>query len=189
MLPRKVPSEAAAAATPTGMDHGWSVWGTGLPDRGRSLPRVDNGEVIEIDPERGLAGCADVFVAAFAAEPWNEAWPAAAARRRLPGTSMRSSSSPPVGNRLKPSGGRSRSWSAEVEPSWCTGALGSESGRLRHRTDREWGAHAWKPPLAERLRRRAETLPVLVGLAASGQGGSWAGRRRSSITTNSRTGS
>lgn len=44
---------------------------------------MDNSEVIEIDPERGLDACADVFVAAFAAEPWNEAWPATAARRRL----------------------------------------------------------------------------------------------------------
>lgn len=50
---------------------------------GRSLTVVGSGEVIEIDLDRDLDGCADTFVAAFAADPWNEVWPAAAARQRL----------------------------------------------------------------------------------------------------------
>lgn len=44
---------------------------------------MDVSEIIEIDPDGDLNGCADTFVAAFAAEPWNEAWPVSAARQRL----------------------------------------------------------------------------------------------------------
>lgn len=44
---------------------------------------MDASEIIDIDPDRDLDGCAATFVAAFAAEPWNEAWPVSAARQRL----------------------------------------------------------------------------------------------------------
>ncbi|MDP8932119.1 MAG: hypothetical protein M3O70_27005 [Actinomycetota bacterium] len=34
-------------------------------------------------PELDVPACADVFVAAFAAEPWNEQWPVTTVRKRL----------------------------------------------------------------------------------------------------------
>ena len=44
---------------------------------------MDDVQIVEIDPELDVPACADVFIAAFAAEPWNEHWPVATVQQRL----------------------------------------------------------------------------------------------------------